>query len=84
VSIVTLTTISRLVPPEVEGNARLREQDLGHQADQGQVGGADHRDAGEHVVEIFLGALARADAGDEAAVRFRFSAVSSGLNCTEV
>ena len=42
--------------------------DFGNQADQHQIGRADHGDAGEQIIEIFLGRLARADAGDEAAV----------------
>ena len=53
---------------EIEGDARPRDQKFGHEADQGEIGGADHGDPGQHIIEIFLGALARADAGDEAAI----------------
>src|SRR5687768_10610876 len=53
---------------EIEGDARARDQEFGHQADQGQISGADHGDAGEDVIEIFLGPLAWPDAGDETAV----------------
>src|SRR4029079_12285813 len=51
--------------PEVE--AGLRRQQLGDQADQHQVSGADDGDAVEEIVEILLGRLARTDARDEAA-----------------
>src|SRR5215218_8219645 len=53
---------------EREIDARLGRQDLRNQADDGQVGRANHGDAIEQIVEIMLGRLARANAGDEAAV----------------
>ena len=40
----------------------------GKQADDGQIGRADHRDAGQHVVDVVGRALARTDAGNEAAM----------------
>src|SRR5690606_16420329 len=61
---------------EKQRNTGLRDHVLGQHADQRQVGGADHGDAGQHVVEVFGGALARADAGNEAAVLLQ---VLSGL-----
>ena len=67
VSIVTLTTISRLVPPSRKLSPACAER-IRNQADQHQIGGADDRDAVEQIIEILLGRLARADAGNEAAV----------------
>src|SRR5256885_16933243 len=55
-------------PAEPEVEARLLREDLGDQADQHEVGGADYGDAVQQIVEIGLRRLARADAGDEAAV----------------
>ena len=68
VSIVTLTTISRLVPPRWKLRPGLGREDLGNQADEHEIGRADHGDAVEQIIEILLGRLARPDAGDEAAV----------------
>src|SRR3546814_4316342 len=45
------------------GNQELRKK-----ADQRQIGGAHHRDAGEDEIEIFRRALARPDARNESAV----------------
>src|SRR5687767_3259829 len=53
---------------EIEGDARLGDEIFRHQADQGQIGGADHRDPGQHVSDIFLGSLAGPDAGNEAVI----------------
>src|SRR5688572_477898 len=53
---------------EIEGDAGPGDQEFRDQADQGQIGGADHGHPRQHVIEIFLGALARPDARDEAAV----------------
>src|SRR5690606_1202531 len=53
---------------QVEGNAHPRDQEFRYEADRGQVGRADHGDPRQYVIEIFLGALARPDAGDEAAI----------------
>src|ERR1044072_3839023 len=47
---------------QIEGNARPRDQELGDQADDRKISRADHRDAGEDIVEIILGVLARPDA----------------------
>src|ERR1044072_7002800 len=41
---------------------------FGHETDQGQVRRADHGDARQHIIEIGLGVLARADAGDNPAI----------------
>src|SRR5437868_11234741 len=55
-------------PAEPEVEARLRREDLGDEADQHEVGGADYGDAVQQIIEIGLRRLARADAGDETAV----------------
>ena len=44
------------------------DQKLRNDADRGQVNRADERDAGQHAVDVVRRPLARADAGDEAAV----------------
>src|SRR3954470_6670168 len=53
---------------EIERDAGAGDQEFRQQADDGEVGGADHGDPGQHVIEIFLGSLAGADAGNEAAI----------------
>jgi hypothetical protein len=67
VSMVTLTTISSDVPPNRTAR-RIGYQEFGYQADDGEIDRADHRDARQHVVDVFRRALARADAGNEAAM----------------
>src|SRR6478735_10101456 len=52
---------------EEQLDAGLCDHVLGHHAYRRQVDRADHGDAGEHVIEIGRGFLARAVAGDEAA-----------------
>ena len=44
------------------------EHELGQQADKSQIGGADHSDAGERVVDELGALLARTDAGEHAAI----------------
>src|SRR3954468_10919631 len=46
---------------EAEAEAELGDRIFGDEADDGEVSGADHGHAGQHVIEIFLGPLARAD-----------------------
>ena len=53
---------------EIEWRAGISDQDFRQHADSGEVEGADHSDPGEHVVDIFGGALAGPDAGQEAAI----------------
>src|SRR5687768_5838111 len=53
---------------EIEGHARLAEQNLRNKADQDEIGRAHHRHARDQMVEIGLGRLAWTDARDEAAV----------------
>src|SRR5213078_3282880 len=65
---------------EIERHRILRDQDLGQDAHRREIDGADHRDAGQHVIEIVGGVLARPDAGDEAAV---FAQIIGGLGRVE-
>jgi hypothetical protein len=53
---------------EIERHLGVGNQHFREQADDRQIAGADHGDARQHVVDVFGGALARPDAGDEAAV----------------
>jgi hypothetical protein len=53
---------------EVERHRRVGNQNFRDQADDRQIDRAEHRDARQHVVDVFGGALARPDAGNEAAV----------------
>src|SRR5947207_5050287 len=53
---------------ETEVQSRLGRKDVRDQADEHEVGGADDRNAIEEIIEIFLGRLAWANAGNEAAV----------------
>src|SRR5688500_14558892 len=68
-------------PAEVEGHARLAEEELGDQADQHQISRASDGQPGDQIVEISLGRLARADAGDEAAVALQ---ILGGLLAVEL
>ncbi|CAD5267188.1 conserved hypothetical protein [Bosea sp. EC-HK365B] len=49
-------------------NLGIGDHELRDQADDSQIGGAEHGDAGQHPVDMLGGALARADAGHEAAM----------------
>src|ERR1700741_2857048 len=51
-------------PAQRNAQTVARGDIFGHQADEGQVGRADHRDPGQHIIEIVGGVLARADARD--------------------
>ena len=53
---------------EIERPPRSCDQQFRQQADGGDVGRADHRQAGQHVVEVFRRPLAGTDARQEAAV----------------
>src|SRR6201993_3564913 len=53
---------------EIKRYRRVRDQDLGQQANEGEAGPADDGDAGEHIVDVLRRALARPNARDEAAV----------------
>src|SRR5690242_15462986 len=53
---------------QIKGDRQRRDEIFGHQANQGQIGRADHGDAGQHVIEIDLGILARPDTRNEPAV----------------
>ena len=53
---------------EIEGNRKPGDQDLRQDADDRKVSRADHRQPGQHAVEILGGVTARPDAGDKAAV----------------
>src|SRR4051794_37786454 len=55
-------------PTKVEGNSRPGDGKFRHQTDEGQVGGTDHGDPGQDIIEIILGILARTDARNEAAI----------------
>src|SRR5438309_4921696 len=46
---------------EAERQAHLGDRIFRQQADDGEVGGAEHGAAGQHVIEILLGALAGSD-----------------------
>src|SRR4029077_12155719 len=52
--------------PEVE--AGLRGENFRDQADYDEIGRADHCDAVEEIIEVFLSRLARANARDKAAM----------------
>src|SRR3546814_5010441 len=53
---------------EIEGDAVLGNQDLGQDADEGQIDGADDREAREDVVQIVRGVLSRSYARNEPTV----------------
>ncbi len=53
---------------EIEGQIRVGDQHLRQQADDRQIGGAENGDAHQHVIDEFRRALARTNAGDEAAM----------------
>ena len=52
---------------EYERHAALGDQQLGQQADRGDVDRAPQRESREHLVDVFAGLLTRADAADEGA-----------------
>src|SRR6187549_3575385 len=52
---------------EYERHAALGHQELGQQADRGDVDGAPQREPRKHLVDVFAGLLTRTDAADEGA-----------------
>ncbi len=53
---------------EIEGNPGIADQEFRQQTHQREIEGADNRDAGQHIVDVFRGALTRTDARNEAAI----------------
>ena len=53
---------------EVERHRGVGDQNLRNETHDRQIAGAQDGDAGQHIVDVFGGALARPDAGDKAAV----------------
>ena len=53
---------------EVERNGRVRDQDFGNETHNGEIERANNGDARENIIDVLSGSLARADAGDKAAV----------------
>src|SRR5690606_21348340 len=51
---------------KVERHASRRDQEFRQQADEHEIDGAHHRDAGEHIVDVLGGTLSRTIAGYEA------------------
>ena len=55
-------------PAEVKRHRSIGDQDLRQDADNGEISGADHGDAREHIIDVLRRTLARSDTGNEAAV----------------
>jgi len=55
-------------PAKEQWNAGLRNHILRNDADDGQIDGANHGNAGQHIIEIIRRALTGANAGDETAI----------------
>src|SRR3954464_497537 len=53
---------------KVEWQSRIRHQQFGNQADDHQVSGTQHRDAGQNLIDEIRRALAGANARDETAL----------------
>src|SRR5207248_10152267 len=53
---------------KVKRHRGVRNQNFGDQADDRKIDRADHRDARQHVIDVFRGALAGTNARDEAAM----------------
>ncbi len=64
--------------------SRARDEDFRQNADEDEVGGADDRDAGQHVVDVFAVALTGRMPGMKPPCFFRLSAVSFGLKTMAV
>src|SRR3982751_3445617 len=53
---------------EADVQASLRRQDIRDHTDEHEISRADHGDPVQEIIKIFLGRLARADAGNETAM----------------